>query len=750
MSPSIHAEVPAAIDAKDSFAHRATAEGNPAAESSDRSVVGRRDVSPEPARVGNRVVIVGGGMAGHALCESLVRRAVVGDLRLTIIGDEPRLPYDRVRLSKVFETGPSTSEDADPLTLASSTWYRDHAIEIRTGRRVVSVDREAKRVTDDAGEHHEYDQLVFATGSRAWVPPIPGIERRGVFVYRTRCDLDRIRHWCDRHRTSTGLVIGGGLLGLEAAKVLDDQSIRTTVVEVAPGLMPQQLNSVASKMLRSKLEQSGISVRTVAMARSVDDIGGAIAGTEDDFAGLRVLFASGEVIDAGIIVVAAGIRPRDELARQSGLNVGPTGGIVVDDHMRTSDPNIAAIGECVCWRDRRFGLVAPCYQMADVLAARLAGDAEPFVPCEPSAELKFMGIDVVTLGRRLGDLPGGDTLRYEDADGSRQLLIENGRLVGATVVGRWDDLPTVRLAIDRGWPMSLWRRQAFRREGRFSPGGWGPALRRALKLGGERTAISDWPAEAIVCGCRSVSCGEIREAVQAIDVGDWKQPGTIERATQTLCQRTSAGTACGSCRPMVQSFLGVLGEDALLRTSPLSTAVRVMAAFSVLAAALVVAYLVSPPLPIADSVRSPLRRWEWWWRDETAKQWTGYTALSLMLLSLAFSVRKRLDRLSFLSYPAWRVVHVAAGAAMLALILFHTGVRLGEGLNAVLSATLLAVVAVGSALGLTAALESRGGPSATVWRDWRRRLWRLHFWAFWPLPVLIALHVLSFYWFTGQ
>ncbi len=406
-----------------------------------------------PACERQRLVIVGGGMAAYGLCAGLARHALTERLAVTIIGEEPQPAYDRVNASKIFSDRP-----IEKLLLAPRQWYQDHRIALHVGRRIDRIDPQTKCVVDCNGKMEPYDQLVLATGSYAWVPPIPGVENRGVFVYRTIDDLLGIRDYVSQSQSRRAAVIGGGLLGLEAAKVLVDLGLETSVLEVAPGLMPRQLDRHAAAILRQRVEAMGVAVHVVRRTERVDANDG----------GLTIHFQNAKPLDVDVLVIAAGVRPRDELAKAAGLVIGKRGGVVIDPHLQTSDPNIFAIGECASFNQHLYGLVAPCYRMADVLADRMAGLPSEFTGADESAELKLLGVPVVALGRPIGEASAGVVLKHEDAGGYRKIILEQGRITGAAGVGEWDEIRLLRHAINK--QQRLWPHQRSRFCGRDACG----------------------------------------------------------------------------------------------------------------------------------------------------------------------------------------------------------------------------------------------------------------------------------------
>ena len=369
-----------------------------------------------------RLVVVGNGMAAGRALEELFARAP-GRYAVTVFGAEPRVNYNRIMLSPVL-SGEATY---DTILIHDEAWYERHGVTLHRGIAITDIDRDARTVTAADGRVTPYDTLLLATGSSPFVPPIPGFDLPGVRAYR---DLDDVTHMqVAARRGGRAVVIGGGLLGLEAAAGLAMQGMQTTVVHLMPTLMERQLDSEAGALLQAAIESRGITVRCGASTA-------AILGTER-VTGVR--FADGEEIPADLVVMAVGIRPNTGLAKAAGLEVKR--GVVVDDGLRTSDPHILALGECVEHRGQCYGLVAPLYEMAAVAAARLAGDVEAAYQGSVTAtKLKVTGITLFSAG----DFAGGEdredlVLRDPGAGQYRRLVLRDGRLMGAVLYGDVDD-----------------------------------------------------------------------------------------------------------------------------------------------------------------------------------------------------------------------------------------------------------------------------------------------------------------------
>ncbi|MEG3635757.1 nitrite reductase large subunit NirB [Micromonospora palythoicola] len=461
---------------------------------------------------GGNVVVIGNGMVGQRFVDALRARDPQGLWRVTVLAEESRPAYDRVRLSAYFD-----GADEQDLNLHTA----HDGVQLRLGEPATGVDRDRRVVTTTTGEH-PYDVLVFATGSYPFVPPVPGSDLAGVFVYRTLDDLAAIRRYAKDRRT--GAVIGGGLLGLEAANALRLLGLTTSVVEFAPRLMPVQVDTAGGAMLRRYVEDLDVAchlgVATTALRSGAD---GAVAALE---------LADGAVLDADLVVVAAGIRPRDELARAAGLDIGPRGGVLVDAACRSTDERIYAVGECAAVDGTCYGLVAPGYAMAEVVADRLVGGAATFPGADTATKLKLLGVDVASFGDAHGATPGCLDVTWTDpaARVYAKLVLSDdaSTLLGGVLVGDAGAYPTLRASV--GGPL--------------------PAAPLALLAGDDAVGATAGalPATAQVCSCNAVTRGDIDTAIA---------DGCADVAALKACTR--AGTSCGSCVPMLKQLLDAAG-----------------------------------------------------------------------------------------------------------------------------------------------------------------------------------------------
>ncbi|WP_428240159.1 FAD-dependent oxidoreductase [Gynuella sp.] len=462
-----------------------------------------------------KLLVIGNGMVGHKAVELLTSQS---QYHLQVLGREPRPAYDRVHLSSFF-----SGQGSSDLSLVNDNFYRSYGIEVSMSCNVCQIDRKGKKVRTEEGHEYAYDKLILATGSVPFVPPVPGRDQPHCHVYRTIEDLLAIQDSARQSRV--GVVIGGGLLGLEAAKALHDLGLTAHVVEFAPQLMAVQLDAEGGALLKEKIEALGVGVHT---GKNTLEI---IAGTEQRY---RMNFADNTYLETDMIVFSAGIRPQDDLARQAGLAVGERGGIVINQFCQTSDPDIYAIGECALRNGRIFGLVAPGYEMARVAVAHLNGQTdECFNGADMSTRLKLLGVDVAAIGDAHGRTPDCCCLSWQDQENQsyRKVVLSSNRkrLLGAVLVGDSKDYDQwLPLMVDQmelpGPPEYMILPEAFRPSSTF-----------------DITSMSD---DTWVCRCNRVNKGDIRDAIQ----NGCKDLGSITHTT-------GAASTCGSCASLIREIL---------------------------------------------------------------------------------------------------------------------------------------------------------------------------------------------------
>lgn len=466
------------------------------------------------------LVVVGNGMVGHHFVEQLVEsktpEAKNTGWKITVIGAEPRPAYDRVHLSEVF-----AGKEPNELALTTREYYVNAGVDAVFGDAVASIDRDAKKVITAGGREFAYDKLVLATGSFPFVPPVPGSDDKLCFVYRTIDDLGSIK--AAAANSKKGVVVGGGLLGLEAANALRNLGLETHVVEFAPQLMGVQVDVEGGAILRKKIESLGLTVHTGKNTQKI------IAGENH---ALAMHFADGEILETDMIVFSAGVRPDDKLARASDIKIGERGGIVVDYHCRTSDENIYAIGECALWGGKIFGLVAPGYQMAKVAASQLNGGDLLFQGADMSTKLKLLGVDVGSIGDSHARTAGALSYRViDEGEGIYKKVVvsaDGKHLLGAVLIGDNSSYDTLlqymlnKIEIPKQ-PLSL----------------IAPSAGEAIALGADAL-----PDTATICSCHNVSkgaiCCKIEEGVVAL---------------ADIKAQTKATTGCGGCSALLKNVV---------------------------------------------------------------------------------------------------------------------------------------------------------------------------------------------------
>ncbi|UYO75244.1 nitrite reductase large subunit NirB [Halomonas qinghailakensis] len=464
-----------------------------------------------------KLIIIGNGMVGHHLVEQLVESEAPGRFQVTVFGEERHRAYDRVHLSEYF-----SGRDAESLALCEADYYTTHGISLRSGEAVTRIDREQQTVITAQGSY-PYDQLVLATGSFPFVPPIPGNDSEGCLVYRTLDDLDAIQAAAEN--ATNGVVVGGGLLGLEAANALRDLNLDTAVVEFAPRLMPMQVDNEGGELLKEKIEALGVQVLTERATQRIEP---------GETSRLRMVFQDDKVLETDLIVFSAGIRPQDTLARECGLSIGERGGVVIDDQCYTSDPAILAIGEVALWNESIFGLVAPGYQMAKAALSTLTGGNTHFSGADMSTKLKLLGVDVGSIGDAHGTQnPGARMFRYLDplTQVYRKMVVtsDGRKLLGAMLVGDNSAYDTLLQYYANGIelpkePASLILPQQS---------GAAPAL-----------GPDALPETAMICSCHNVTKGDICTAID----GGAADLGNVKGATK-------ASTGCGGCTALLKSVV---------------------------------------------------------------------------------------------------------------------------------------------------------------------------------------------------
>ncbi len=464
-----------------------------------------------------KIIVIGNGMVGHKFLQDLVESKQIENFDITVLCEEPTAAYNRVQLTSYF------SKSAKELSLVSDGFFEQNNIALKLNCQALSLDRANKTITTNQGDELVYDKLVLATGSSAFVPPIQGSDREHCHVYRTIEDLEAIKQSAEGRKV--GVVIGGGLLGLEAAKALKELGLDTHIVEFAPRLMAVQLDDGGAALLKSKIEALGVKVHT---AKSTQNI------VDGDACVHKMEFGDGSILETDLIVFGAGIRPQDALARQSELELGANGGVKINNLCQTSDPAIYAIGECAAWNGKVFGLVAPGYLMAKVASQSIGQSGySQFKGSHTSTKLKLLGVEVGTIGDSHARIEGAVTYSYLDGDRGvyKKIVLsaDKSRIIGAVLVGDTNDY-------DNLLHMALTKAAL-------------PAQPESLIL----PVITDTkpvnpsaalPDNAKVCGCKEVSKATIRRAVQ-----------DGAKTLEDVKAITQASTGCGGCSNLVEQII---------------------------------------------------------------------------------------------------------------------------------------------------------------------------------------------------
>lgn len=623
-----------------------------------------------------------------------------------VYGEERWDPYNRVQLSSLMAAQVRPERLTRDQIMSAS-------VVCRIGRKIAAIDPQARCVVEADGRGQPYSRLILATGSKPYVPNIPGIDTPGVYTFRNQSDAEKLRARQVRSRRT--VVLGGGLLGLETARAMRRFHTEVWIVEFADRLMPRQLDHDLAGCLQARVEAAGIKVL---LGNAVDRIIG-------DEVVEGVLLKSQRIISCDTVVIAAGIVPRIDMARAAGLKMQR--GVLVNETMQTSDPCIYAIGECAQHPERRagrasgvriYGAAAPSLEQARIAAHAIAADPIPYSAGPVAMRLKVLNVPVFSMGRiDASALRGAKAWHYRDAktDTDRKLVMCQGRLVGALSVGEWDHLGRIQGAITEGRKIWAWQLLRFRRTG-------SPWPERAPAI------VADWPASVTVCNCMNVTRGQLSTAIA-------RGHCTVRQ----LAAVTGASTVCGTCRPLLAELIG---GDA--RPEPVP-AHRSLLMTAVAALVLVLLLSLTPGVPYARTLDA-VWQWDSLWRNGTFKQISGFSIVGLTTLGVALVVtKKRIVPARGGSVDIWRWSHVVLSfTAMLALAI-HTGGRLGSGLNFWLLACILSLILAGVAqTGVIAvAHQLRAGTARRIrWGS----AW-LHVLLFWPIPILLLFHVIKSYYF---
>jgi nitrite reductase (NADH) large subunit len=477
-----------------------------------------------------KIVVIGNGMAGARLVEDILSRGGRDKFEFAMFGDEPYGNYNRILLSGVL----AGTHEARDIFINSLAWYQQNNIRLHTGARVTSIDRAAKKVIAANGIEESYDRLVIATGSSPFIPPVEGLKseetdawKEGIFVFRTLDDCHNINRYAQRVKKAA--VIGGGLLGLEAARGLLNLGVETHVVHLMPHLMEVQLDSSAGRILKKSMQQMGVQVHCEKATTAI--LGnGHVTGLQ---------FKDDSTLDVEMVVISAGIRPNTQLAKNAGLSVER--GIVIDDTMATTDENIFAVGECAQHRGMVYGLVAPLWEQTAALADRLTGRNKyaKYEGSKLSTKLKVMGVDLAVMGAKEAAQDDDEEVVYTEPGRGvyKKLIVRNGTIAGAILLGDTSTAPALLQAFDRSTPLPENRAECL----------------FPLTAESGSASVASLPGDAQICNCNGVSKDAIVGAVKG---------GC--RSLKALCEATRAGTGCGACKPQVQELLESAAGDLMV------------------------------------------------------------------------------------------------------------------------------------------------------------------------------------------
>lgn len=663
------------------------------ADEAPRSNIDHFDPAKIPAR--EKIVVVGAGPVGIRFASELLKR--LPDANIIVFGNEPYQPYNRVQLSSLL-AGDIAYDDI--LTKLPDNHTYPHFSHVISAIR--KIDTENKRIIDINGNAYTFDKCVIATGSRPHKPNIPGVDTKGVFTFRNLKDAESLYARVSSARNI--VVVGGGLLGLEAAKAMLRFNTKVTLVQQGPRLMNRQLDDRAADKLQKIVEDLGIRVITNSGVRKIlgdERVSGVITRDKEE-------------IPCDTVLLCAGIKPNLELARDARISVA--NGILVNDQLETSEKDIFSIGECCEHRGSTYGLVNPGYEQAAILAENLSGGNAQYIGSLEVSRLKVLGANICSMGEvsDLENRPLQHEYRFSDKKHGiyRKIVTHKGNLIGAVGFGKWDESRRVQEAYQQQRKVHFWNILSFLLFGKL--------------YRDQETNINLWPKTAVICQCNNIRLGQCSEA---IDAGN----DTLEK----LQRYTSAGTVCGSCKPLLGELLGfseIEKEKAWLPSL----------AFSVFAVFIALAIAFIPGIEVADSVQTtPL--FEKLWNDKFWKQVTGFTLLGMTLIGLFMSLRKRIPWVSFGDFAYWRLLHIGLGFACVATLIGHTGLHLGSNLNQILMINFLSVICLGAIAGalfsMSHSLGAHSGKRLKKFWTW------VHIVVTWPLPVLLGYHIISVYYF---
>ena len=648
-------------------------------------------------------IIVGSGPVGVRFATELLTRQP--NARVSLYGDESVRPYNRVQLSSLLAGNVSVDDIALSMPTDSDRFTF-------IPQQIVGINTDLKHVESADGTTQHFDYLVLATGARAHVPNIEGLDQRGVYTFRSLKDAEYL--YARTLRAQHIVIVGGGLLGIETARALLKNNTQVTLVQQGSRLMNKQLDDSAASLLQSNLESLGIRVIVNAGVREISG-GGRVSG---------VILRTREEIACDTVLFCSGITPNIALAREARLRVNR--GIVVDDDLRTSHEAVFAIGECCEHQGETYGIVNPGFEQAAVLADIFGSLTNPkegqasYNGSLLSTKLKVIDTPITSFGTVVSyqKTPFHRELVFRQGDVYRKLVTYQRTLVGGVSVGDWGESNRVLETFKQGRKLSWWQAMSFRLGGKLWPFS-------------ESGNVATWPAESIVCQCRNIGKSTL---CAAIDAGAHDVPA--------LSKLTSASSVCGSCKPLLQELIS--SRTGVKTEREKEWAWSPILLISLVAFVLALCVLMVPGIKVGESVNAPAM-FEHLWNDKFWKQVTGFTLLGLSVVGALMSVRKRINSERLGKFAYWRLMHILLGMGCAVTLMLHSGLHLGDNLNRWLMLNFLAVLILGSLAGSVVALSHRlqPVPARRTVKFWS---W-LHILVTWPLPILLGMHILTVYYF---
>ena len=639
------------------------------------------------------IVIIGTGPVGIRMLEELHEASLYHPI--VIYGGEPWMPYNRVRLSSLL-AGEISHDD---ILLSNDELVSDPIVR-RYNCKIVSIDRENKVVVDEFGKEQEYEKLILATGSEPFIPKIPGIELEGVFKFRDLNDTEKLI--ARRTRSRKTVVIGGGLLGLEAARAMQRFSTSVTVIEHNNRLLFRQLDETGSNLFKEIVE--GLDIE-VLVSNQVKKING------DRFVE-SIELRDGKTIECDTLIVSAGIKPNIELAKNAGLAFGK--GIKVNNAMQTSDTDIYAVGECCEHQGEVYGIVAPGFEQALIAAQNIASITTQYKGTVLATSLKVVGHPVFSMGEVDESVKTYSSYTYQDGNTYRRINVYRGQIIGIIALGEWTEIIKLREYVKKGKLFFPWQLYKFTKTGNI----WGEDV---------LDAVNSWPTETIICSCNGITRGQLTKNIES---------GCA--SVKALADKTGASTVCGSCKPLL---VNMLGNN--VKLEPIR-AYKPLYYGSILFLVMGFIAWLFPSIPYNNTVQVPWR-WDVLWTTTLFKQISGFTLLGISVIVLILSLRKRIKWLQWGDFNLWRLIHALLGGSAIFVLLVHTGFRLGDNLNFMLMMSFSSLIVIGAILGSVIAMEHKLEPSLV--KQIRSLGTWLHILLFWPIPVLLGFHIFKTYYF---